>query len=71
MVVMCHIISFFLFLGASEHESSSCQLVAATLEVDVGTEVQEGEEPDEFWEHLGGQARYRTSPELLAVRKIN
>lgn len=56
--------------GASEHESSSCQLVAATLGVDVGTEVQEGEEPDEFWEHLGGQARYRTSPELLAKNKF-
>jgi len=52
--------------GASEHESNSVQLVAETLGADVGTEVQEGEEPDEFWDHLGGQDQYRTSPELLA-----
>lgn len=55
--------------GASEHENNSCKEVAESLGVGVDNEVAEGEEPDEFWDHLGGQDTYRSSPELITESK--
>jgi len=55
--------------GASEHENNSCKEVAESLGVGVDNEVEEGEETDEFWDHLGGQDTYRSSPELISQEK--
>ena len=64
-----HFVLMFI-IGASEHENNSCKEVAESLGVGVDAEIEEGEESDEFWDHLGGQDTYRSSPELIAVSTV-
>ncbi|XP_013925704.1 PREDICTED: gelsolin-like [Thamnophis sirtalis] len=49
--------------GASNTEKSGAQELLKILGGQA-TQVAEGREPESFWEALGGQAAYRTSPRL-------
>ncbi|CAH2316651.1 gelsolin isoform X2 [Pelobates cultripes] len=50
--------------GSSEAEKQGGQELLNILGVS-GSQIAEGREPaDDFWEHLGGKAPYRTSPRL-------
>uniref|UniRef100_A0A6I8PD89 Gelsolin n=1 Tax=Ornithorhynchus anatinus TaxID=9258 RepID=A0A6I8PD89_ORNAN len=49
--------------GASEAEKTGAQELLKVLGV-KSVSVEEGREPDSFWQALGGKASYRTSPRL-------
>ncbi len=51
--------------GASDGEKEIASGVAPLVAPDTEAEaVQEGEEPDEFWEALGGRGEYSTEVDL-------
>uniref|UniRef100_A0A7N5JVY9 Scinderin n=1 Tax=Ailuropoda melanoleuca TaxID=9646 RepID=A0A7N5JVY9_AILME len=49
--------------GASQEEEKGAEYVASVLKCKT-TRIQEGEEPEEFWNSLGGKKHYQTSPLL-------
>nr|XP_002713820.1 scinderin isoform X1 [Oryctolagus cuniculus] len=49
--------------GSSSEEEKGAEYVAGVLQCDA-SRIQEGEEPEEFWDALGGEKDYQTSPLL-------
>ncbi|XP_054419821.1 scinderin [Pteronotus mesoamericanus] len=49
--------------GASREEERGAEHVASVLKCKT-TSIQEGKEPEEFWDSLGGKSKYQTSPLL-------
>uniref|UniRef100_A0A8C4MU53 Scinderin n=1 Tax=Equus asinus asinus TaxID=83772 RepID=A0A8C4MU53_EQUAS len=49
--------------GASQEEEKGAEYVASVLKCKT-TRIQEGSEPEEFWNSLGGKKDYQTSPLL-------
>uniref|UniRef100_A0A2K6F4Z9 Scinderin n=1 Tax=Propithecus coquereli TaxID=379532 RepID=A0A2K6F4Z9_PROCO len=49
--------------GASEEEEKGAKYVACVLKCQT-LRIREGEEPEEFWDSLGGKKDYQTSPLL-------
>uniref|UniRef100_A0A452V9Y3 Scinderin n=1 Tax=Ursus maritimus TaxID=29073 RepID=A0A452V9Y3_URSMA len=49
--------------GASQEEEKGAEYVASVLKCKT-TRIQEGQEPEEFWNSLGGKKHYQTSPLL-------
>ncbi|EAW93646.1 scinderin, isoform CRA_b [Homo sapiens] len=49
--------------GASQEEEKGAEYVASVLKCKT-LRIQEGEEPEEFWNSLGGKKDYQTSPLL-------
>ncbi|XP_004676783.1 PREDICTED: adseverin [Condylura cristata] len=49
--------------GASQEEEKGAEYVANVLKCKT-TKIREGEEPEEFWNSLGGKKQYQTSPLL-------
>nr|XP_045720977.1 scinderin [Mirounga angustirostris] len=49
--------------GASQEEEKGAEYVASVLKCKT-TKIQEGQEPEEFWNSLGGKKHYQTSPLL-------
>lgn len=50
--------------GACEQEKEGCAKVSEALGVSGCSVIDEGDEPDNFWDELGGKAEYHTSPQL-------
>ncbi|KAB0375541.1 hypothetical protein FD755_012184 [Muntiacus reevesi] len=49
--------------GATQEEEKGAEYVASVLKCKTAT-IQEGKEPEEFWNSLGGKKDYQTSPLL-------